>query len=319
MPLGDRRCPCSKWLPLLAEKTSAVLFLAWVPQLHPQDKTWFGNLDSLDPPLEYLDPTPVKHKISHSQIIFILLENFRIHFGNSSENVTWICMSQNFVAFISFQMFNVSKFPTGVDFLGTALEFRKRMKNLLLLVYSCMCSPECEIKHFHVVVVQWQQRNVQWKAPRSKLMDELNWKRAWPPVWGTRKKCRTSDFSLAHRNYRTLQRLSIIKMQMCHGEEIYFFKTNSTVSIHSPMHMMLESLENLTLWMAQSCFRPSFIGLWKKNIANGKEACQDDQVQQCKYVCSDVCYFVKKIGVFSWAKPLQFLPVDFHLFYCVLQ
>ena len=189
-------------------------------------------------------------------------------------------------------MFNVSKFPTGVDFLGTALEFRKRMKNLLLLVYSCMCSPECEIKHFHVVVVQWQQRNVQWKAPRSKLMDELNWKRAWPPVWGTRKKCRTSDFSLAHRNYRTLQRLSIIKMQMCHGEEIYFFKTNSTVSIHTPMHMMLESLENLTLWMAQSCFRPSFIGLWKKNIANGKEACQDDQVQQCKYVCSDVCYHI---------------------------
>ena len=103
MPLGDRRCPCSKWLPLLAEKTSAVLFLAWVPQLHPQDKTWFGNLDSLDPPLEYLDPRPVKHRISHSKIIFKLLESFCIHFGNSSENVTWICKSQNFVAFISFQ------------------------------------------------------------------------------------------------------------------------------------------------------------------------------------------------------------------------
>ena len=52
-------------------------------------------------------------------------------------------------------------------------------------------------------------------------------------------------------------------MQICHGEEIYFFKTNSTVSIHSPMHMMLESLENLTLWMAQRCCL-SFVGLWKK-------------------------------------------------------
>ena len=68
-------------------------------------------------------------------------------------------------------------------------------------------------------------------------------------------------------------------MQMNHGEEIYFFETNSTVGIHLPMHMMLESLENLTLWMAQSCFYLSFVGLWKKNIANCKEACQDDQVQ----------------------------------------
>ena len=59
------------------------------------------------------------------------------------------------------KMFNVGKYPSGVDFLGTALKFRKRKKNLLLLVYSCMYSTECEIKHFHVVVVQWQQRNVQ--------------------------------------------------------------------------------------------------------------------------------------------------------------
>ena len=198
MPLADRRCPCSKWLPLLAEKTSAVLFLAWVPQLHPQDKTWFGNLDSLDPPLEYLDPRPVIRRISHRQVIFKLLESFSIQIGNSSENVTFktnlhvskLCC----VYFISMKMFNVGKFPSGVDFLGTTLEFRKRMKNLLLLVYSCMCSTECEIKHFHVIVVQWQQRNVQWKAPRSELMDELNCKWVWLPVWGTRKKCKTSDF-----------------------------------------------------------------------------------------------------------------------------
>ena len=106
-------------------------------------------------------------------------------------------------------------------------------------------------------------------------------------------------------------------MQICRGEEIYFFKTNSTVSIHSPMHMMLESLENLTLWMAQRC-RLSFVGLWKKNIANGKEACQDDQVRQCRYLqwCL-VSYLSKELVVFSWAKPLQSLPVDFRLFNCM--
>ena len=138
---------------------------------------------------------------------------------------------------------------------------------------------------------------------------------------GTRKKRRTSDFKLAYRNYRTLQRLSIIKMQICHSEEIYFFKTNSPVSIHSPMHMMLESLENLTLWMVQSCFCLSFVGLWIKTLQMAKKLVK---MISCSSVgiCSDVCYhnyLSKKLVVFSWAKPIESLPVDFRLFNCVLR
>ena len=45
-------------------------------------------------------------------------------------------------------------FP-GVDFLGSALKFRKRKKNSSSLVYVFHERPiKCEIRHFHVVVVQ---------------------------------------------------------------------------------------------------------------------------------------------------------------------
>ena len=50
-----------------------------------------------------------------------------------------------------------AKFP-GADFLGTALKFRKRKKNLQsLLVY--VLHKKREITHFHIAVVQRQQRN----------------------------------------------------------------------------------------------------------------------------------------------------------------
>ena len=54
---------------------------------------------------------------------------------------------------------NVGEFP-GVDFLGTALKFGKREKNLSYLVYSI----KREIRHFLVLVVQGRQRNVQKKV-----------------------------------------------------------------------------------------------------------------------------------------------------------
>ena len=49
-----------------------------------------------------------------------------------------------------------AKFP-GVDFLGTALKFRKRKRHLSLLVY--ILYKKREIMHFHIAVVQRQQRN----------------------------------------------------------------------------------------------------------------------------------------------------------------
>ena len=51
-----------------------------------------------------------------------------------------------------------ANFP-GVDFLGTALKFRKRKKNSSSLVYTSSITRK--IMHFYVVVVQKRQRNVQ--------------------------------------------------------------------------------------------------------------------------------------------------------------
>ena len=50
-----------------------------------------------------------------------------------------------------------ANFPT-VHFLGTALKLRKRNKNSRSLVYVVH---KAWIRHLHVVVVQWRQRNVQ--------------------------------------------------------------------------------------------------------------------------------------------------------------
>ena len=46
-------------------------------------------------------------------------------------------------------------------------------------------------------------------------------------------------------------------------------------------NVTLESFENWILCLARSRFHLSFVGLLKKITANGKEACQDDQVQVC--------------------------------------
>ena len=60
------------------------------------------------------------------------------------------------------------------------------------------------------------------------------------------------------------------------------------------------SLENWKLCLTEGCFHLSFVGLWKKTKqqqkpANGKEACQDDQVQVC-------LKFVKGIARFLFGK-----------------
>ena len=47
---------------------------------------------------------------------------------------------------------------SGAEFLSTISKFIKRRKILSLLVYVL---PKREIRHFHVVVVQWRQRNIQ--------------------------------------------------------------------------------------------------------------------------------------------------------------
>ena len=50
-----------------------------------------------------------------------------------------------------------ASFP-GVDFLRAGLKFKKRKENSSSLVTFSITR---EIRHFHVVVVKWRQRNVQ--------------------------------------------------------------------------------------------------------------------------------------------------------------
>ena len=51
----------------------------------------------------------------------------------------------------------------------------------------------------------------------------------------------------------------------------------------------------------------SFVGLGK-NTANDREACQDDRVKVCL-----LSYLLKELLIFSSAKHLESLPVDFRL------
>ena len=77
--------------------------------------------------------------------------------------------------------------------------------------------------------------------------------------------------------------------------------------------MTLESFENWTLCLARTRVYLSFVGL-SKNTANGKEACQDDRVQVCL-----LPYLLKELLIFSQAKHIESLPVDFRLLNCVLR
>ena len=104
-----------------------------------------------------------------------LLRSFSIDDGDGNEKVTFKMNSCFFklcrVYSNSLKMWNV-KFTEmwnvkwnflGVDFLGTGLKLRKRKENSSSLVTF---SINREIRHFHVVAVQWRQRNVQKSAMR---------------------------------------------------------------------------------------------------------------------------------------------------------
>lgn len=78
-------------------------------------------------------------------------------------------------------------------------------------------------------------------------------------------------------------------------------------------NVTLESFENWILCLARSRFHLSFVGLLKKITANGKEACQDDQVQVCL-----LSYLSKESLVFL-GQNVSNLPVDFRCLNCVLR
>ena len=84
--------------------------------------------------------------------------------ANSCGNVAWKVTLHFFNLYhhysISLTSSNTSKFwSSGAEFLSTISKFRKRKKSLSLLVYAS--STKCRKRHFHMVVVQWWQRNVQ--------------------------------------------------------------------------------------------------------------------------------------------------------------
>ena len=95
----------------------------------------------------------------------MMIGSFSIDDGDGSENVTFRMNSRflNFVAFIPIcrKCLMQANFP-GLDNLGTALKFRKREKSSSWVVYAL--HKKSEIRHFHVVVVQGRQRNVQKSA-----------------------------------------------------------------------------------------------------------------------------------------------------------
>ena len=70
-----------------------------------------------------------------------------------------------------------------------------------------------------------------------------------------------------------------IKMQMHHVEKLSSVKTKSTVSIGSPMWRWSLLKNGYYVWLEVASIFLSLV--FKKNTANGKEACQDDQVQVC--------------------------------------
>ena len=72
----------------------------------------------------------------------------------------WIRVFSNFVAFIPIH-WNCEMWANflGVDFLGTGLTLRKKKGNSAPLVY--VLHKSWNYRHFHVLVVQWRQRNVQ--------------------------------------------------------------------------------------------------------------------------------------------------------------
>ena len=100
----------------------------------------------------------------HRVVLKTLLGSFRTEVGDVSENVTLKRNSRFFQTVSAFipVCLKCQKWANfhGVDFLGTALNFRKRKKIRRRLFAS---SIKREIMHFLVVIVQRQQRNVQEK------------------------------------------------------------------------------------------------------------------------------------------------------------
>ena len=91
------------------------------------------------------------------------IENFSVDDGDGSENVTHRTDEFAFSQFLSrlFQLAeNVKWRRISLELisLGTVLKFKKRRKICQRLFTS---SIKREIRHFHVVVAQWRQRNVQ--------------------------------------------------------------------------------------------------------------------------------------------------------------
>ena len=73
----------------------------------------------------------------------------------------WICVFSVSIVIIPTPLLcQMQTDSSGAEFLSTISKFRKRKKFCRCLFAS---STKREIRHFHVVVVQWRQRNVQLK------------------------------------------------------------------------------------------------------------------------------------------------------------
>ena len=101
-------------------------------------------------------------------------------------------------------------------------------------------------------------------------------------------------------------------MQMRHVEKVYSVKTKSTVNIRQAMWRWSLLKTGHSVWLEVASIFISLV--FEKDTANGKEACQGYQVQVCL-----LSYLSKESLVFSNAKRVESLPVDFRLLNCVLR
>ena len=93
---------------------------------------------------------------------FLVMGCLSIDSGDVTGNATFKMKSSCFklcrVYSSSVKMSNEGEFPRGW-FLGHRIQVRKRKKNRRPSVFTS--SIKREIRHFHVVVVHWRQRNIQ--------------------------------------------------------------------------------------------------------------------------------------------------------------
>ena len=100
----------------------------------------------------------------------MLLGSLRFYNGDGSKNVIckWICPNCHFIVIIATYIIRQLLVNSlGDEFVTTSFNFRKRKKKSLYVFTSCTIH---QIREFHIVVMQWWQRNVPKSVTHAELL-----------------------------------------------------------------------------------------------------------------------------------------------------